>query len=306
MNLVLALLLLLQATAARPGVVTGQLQTREGMPAAAIRISALPAPPPNIRPSDGQNYYAATAPASTALTDAQGRYRLANLAPGRYFVIASVLRVPDVLSGHDQPGWRNGDHGQRRRTCRRWHQLHDTDAARRPSQRPNHVAAGGRIARRRRSSQASCLASCWRRRSARMAHSPSAIFRKAAYPLSLFPTPPGMPSRPLQVGETDVRVILVRPTLRTVSGRIVAPPRVVRRVLVGFSTERSYVTATTSADGSFSAQLQPARHRIELGGLPPGYTLGSARLGNQDVSKGVPVGGEDISGLVITIADPPK
>ena len=79
-----------------------------------------------------------------------------------------------------------------------------------------------------------------------------------------------------------------------------------RRVLVGFSTERSYVTATTSADGSFSAQVQPARHRIELGGLPPGYTLGSARLGNQDVSKGVPVGGEDISGLVITIADPPK
>ncbi len=46
-----AFLLLLQgATAARPGVVDGQLQTREGAPAAAIRISALPAPPPNILP----------------------------------------------------------------------------------------------------------------------------------------------------------------------------------------------------------------------------------------------------------------
>ena len=44
MNVVLALLLLLQATAARPGVVTGQLQTREGTPAAAIRITAVPAP----------------------------------------------------------------------------------------------------------------------------------------------------------------------------------------------------------------------------------------------------------------------
>jgi hypothetical protein len=94
MNTVLALLLLLQATAARPGVVTGQLQTKEGMPAAAIRISALPAPPPNIRPSDGQNYYSTVAPASTALTDGQGRYRLVNLAPGRYFIIASVFGYP--------------------------------------------------------------------------------------------------------------------------------------------------------------------------------------------------------------------
>src|SRR5678816_4383735 len=96
MNLVLALLLLLQATAARPGVVTGQLQTKEGMPAAAIRISAVPAPPPNIRPSDGQNYYATdfNRVASTSLTDAQGRYRLANLAPGRYFIIASLFGYP--------------------------------------------------------------------------------------------------------------------------------------------------------------------------------------------------------------------
>jgi hypothetical protein len=111
-----------------------------------------------------------------------------------------------------------------------------------------------------------------------------------------------MPSRVFHVGETDTRVDLVRPTLRTVSGRIVAPPSVVRRVLIGFATERSYVTATAGADGTFSAQVQPARHRIELGGLPPGYTLGSARLGAQDVSQGLVVGEKDITGLVITLA----
>src|SRR4029453_17477736 len=86
--------LLQAATPARPGVVAGQLQTREGSPAAAIRISALPAPPPNILPSDGQNYYSTTAPAGTTLSDAQGRYRLANLAPGRYFIVASVFGYP--------------------------------------------------------------------------------------------------------------------------------------------------------------------------------------------------------------------
>ena len=88
------LVLLQAATPARPGVVTGQLQTREGLPAAAIRISALPAPPPNILPSDGQNYYSTTAPAGTTLSDAQGRFRLANLAPGRYFIVASVFGYP--------------------------------------------------------------------------------------------------------------------------------------------------------------------------------------------------------------------
>jgi hypothetical protein len=114
-----------------------------------------------------------------------------------------------------------------------------------------------------------------------------------------------MPSRPFQVGETDAQIELVRPTLRTVTGRIVGPPGVLHRVLIGFSTDRSYVTATTTADGSFTALVQPARHRIELGGLPPGYRLSAARLGNQDVMQGVPVGNSDVSGLVITIAPPP-
>src|SRR5262245_1415844 len=104
-RVILVGLFLLQAATApapRPGVVAGRLQTPGGEPAAAIRISAVPAPPPNIRPSDGQNYYAGTAPASTALTDANGRYRLANLAPGRYFIVARVFGYstfyPDTTS----------------------------------------------------------------------------------------------------------------------------------------------------------------------------------------------------------------
>ena len=303
MNVVLALLLLLQATAARPGVVTGQLQTKEGMPAAAIRVSALPAPPPNIRPSDGQNYYASVAPASTGLSDAQGRYRLANLAPGRYFIIASVFGYPTYY-----PATTSADGA-----------TVITVGAEGPVDGVNFTVLmppGGRVSGRvstppTPNSQEKAILSgvelgelletpVGSDGSFTFGHLP-----KGSYLLSLFPTPPGMPSRAFQVGEADARVDLVRPTLRKVSGRIVAPPNVVRRVLVGFSTERSYVTATTSADGSFSALVQPARHTIELGGLPPGYTLGAARLGNQDVSTGVVVGGEDITGLTITVAPPP-
>lgn len=304
MNVVLALLLLLQATAARPGVVTGQLQTKEGTPARAIRVSALPAPPPNIRPSDGQNYYATVPPASTALSDAQGRYRLANLSPGRYFIIASVFGYPTYF-----PATTSADGA-----------TVITVGAEGPVEGVNFTVLlppGGNVSGRvstpptPTSQEKAILSGIELGELLETPVGPDGAFTfghlpKGSYLLSLFPTPPGMPSRAVQVGETDTRVDLVRPTLRTLSGRIVAQPRVLRRVLIGFSTERSYVTATTNADGSFSAHVQPARHRIELGGLPPGYTLGSARLGNQDVSKGVPVGGEDISGLVITIADPPK
>ena len=96
---VLTLLLLQVTTAARPGAVAGLLHTSEGAPAVAIRVSALPAPPPNIRPSDGQNYYSVTVPVSTTVTDAKGRFRLANLAPGRYFIVASPFGYSTFYPG---------------------------------------------------------------------------------------------------------------------------------------------------------------------------------------------------------------
>jgi hypothetical protein len=302
-NAILALLLLLQATAARPGVVTGQLQTKEGTPAAAIRISALPAPPLNIRPSDGQNYYATVPPASTTLSDAQGRYRLANLAPGRYFIIASVFGYPTYY-----PATTTADGA-----------TVITVGADGPVPNVNFTVImppGGRVSGRvstpppPNSQEKAILSGVELGELLETPVGQDGAFTfghlpKGSYFVSIFPTPPGMPSRALQVGESDARVDLVRPTLRTVSGRIVAPPAVVRRLLIGFSTQTSYVTATANADGSFSAQVQPASHRIELGGLPPGYSLGSARLGTQDVSQGLVVGAENVAGVTITVAPPP-
>jgi hypothetical protein len=302
----LALLLLLQgttATPARPGVVTGRLHTRDGGAAPAVRISALPAPPPNILPSDGQNYYASTAPASTTLTDTQGRYRLANLAPGRYFVVASTLgystfypattsadRATVITVGADSP-------------------VDGIDFT-------VLMPPGGRVTGR---VDKPPLASVQEKAVlsgvslGEVLESPVGVdgsftfghLPKGSYLLSLFPTTPGMPSRVFQVGETDTRVDLVRPTLRTVTGRIVVQNGgPLPFVLLGFSTGVSYVTAQIAADGSFRTELQPARHTIELAGMPVGYSLASARIGAQDASQGVVVKAEDISGLVITVAPP--
>jgi hypothetical protein len=302
-GIALAFLLLLQgAAAARPGVVMGQLQTREGAPAAAIRISALPAPPPNILPSDGQNYYATTAPASTTLTDAQGRYRLTNLAPGRYLIIASVFGYPTFypattsadratvinvgadapLQGVDftvlmPPGGRVSGHV-------------DTPPAGGVQEKAvlSGVALGELLE-----------SPIGADGNFNFGHLP-----KGSYLLSVFPAPPGMASRAFRVEETDVRLDLARPTLRTVTGRVIVQKGPLPYGWLGFETEQSYATAHINADGTFRTQLQPARHRVELAGMPGGYSLASVRMGTQDLSQGVVVGTGDISGLEITVAPP--
>ena len=128
---------------------------------------------------------------------------------------------------------------------------------------------------------------------------------KGSYLLSLFPAPPGMPSRAFRVEETDVargpcRDRLSAPSAGESSSRMVHSPT----VGLGSLTESSYMTAHINADGTFRTELQPARHKVELAGMPGGYSLASVRLGTQDVSRGVAVGAGDISGLVITVAPP--
>jgi hypothetical protein len=296
-------LVLLQAAApARPGVVTGQLQTPQGAPAAAIRISALPAPPPNILPSDGQNYYSSTAPAGTTLTDAQGRYRLTNLAPGRYFIVASVFGYPTFY-----PSVTNAD----RATV-------ITVAADKPSEGVNfsvQMPPGGRVSGRVNTPAAPGVqekAVLSGVALGELLESPIGAdggftfghLPKGAYLLSLFPAVPGMSSRTFRVEESDVRVDLVRPTLRSVSGRIVVKSGPLPYGWLGFETVSSYETAHINPDGTFQTQLQPARHKVELAGMPGGYSLSSVRLGNQDLTQGVTVGSSDVAGLVITVSPP--
>jgi hypothetical protein len=115
-----------------------------------------------------------------------------------------------------------------------------------------------------------------------------------------------MASRAFLVDESDVRVDLVRPTLRTVSGRIVVQNGPLPYGWLGFETESSYETAHISADGTFRTRLQPARHKVELAGMPGGYGLASVRLGNQDLTQGVVVGSGDITGLVIAVSSPAR
>jgi hypothetical protein len=115
-----------------------------------------------------------------------------------------------------------------------------------------------------------------------------------------------MPSKIFEVGTSDMKIDLVRPTLYAVTGRISVTQGPLPFTLLEFTTDTSYVAATINADGTFVAQLQPARHRISVAGVPVNYSLASARLGTQDVSKGLEVGKANVSGLTVVMNTPPR
>jgi hypothetical protein len=299
----LALIMLLQGAPAGAGgaVATGQVRLADGSPVAAVRVAAVPAPPPNIKPSDGQNYYAVQTPVRVALTDNDGRYRLPNLPAGRYFIIAGMVgqatfypstanieeatvvtsAAGSALDGLDitmrtPPGGRvtgrvtpaaGGAPGERAvLSGLRLGELIETPV------RPDGTFDFGRLL-------------------------------PGEYLVSLLPPPPGLRSIPFRHADADLASLqFQRPVLRTVTGRIVAEKGALPASIVGFSTAESYVSSALNRDGTFTVQLQPGRHQVEVGGLPAGYGLLSVRAGSRDATDALTIGNDDVRDVVITLA----
>lgn len=91
----IAAILFLQAqTPARiePGEISGRLLTVDGAAAAGVRIAAVPAPEAGA-PPDGGVFV------SIGQTDANGRYRLREVPPGRYYIFAGLIDFPSYYPG---------------------------------------------------------------------------------------------------------------------------------------------------------------------------------------------------------------
>ncbi len=302
-RVLLAAMLLQGPATPRTGTVAGQVLAGDGVPAAAVRVAAVPAPPPDARPQDGSQYYEAAPPVGSALTNGQGRYRLANLPPGRYYIVAGILGqatyFPSTLNAAEATVITVGAGSAQERV--------DVRLA---------SAYGGRVRGRvtpapsTGSTENAVLSGLRLEELLEVPVAPDGAFDfghvpKGAYLLSLFPTPPGVASIPFQVGESDVNTLeVVKRPLRTVTGRIAVQRGPLPSALFAFATPTSYVPANINPDGTFTARLHQATHTADLGGLPVGYSLASVRLGNQDVSKGLAVGATDVAGLVITVSAP--
>ncbi|HZI51806.1 MAG TPA: carboxypeptidase-like regulatory domain-containing protein, partial [Terriglobia bacterium] len=75
------------------GSISGQISSREGQPASGVRVSAMAVPDPAL-PTNS-----ATALVSIGMTDNTGRYRLENVPPGLYYVVAGLVDLPTYYPG---------------------------------------------------------------------------------------------------------------------------------------------------------------------------------------------------------------
>jgi hypothetical protein len=285
---------------ARPGAINGQVQTRDGFPAVAVRVSAIPAPPINIRASDGQNYWATPAPTGTAITDREGRYRLTNIPPGRYYLVAGILGQATYF-----PGVTESERATVVTLAPAGAETIDFKLA---------VAHGGRLSGTVSpagdgTAERAVLSGLKLEEILEMPIEADGTFTyghvpKGAYLLSIFPTPPGMRSLAFEVGDADVALNIARPPTRLVTGTVKAERGPLPRGLLAFTTEQSHVGARINADGTFTVRLHQGTHSADMVGLPVGYSVASVRSGGADVTRGLTVGQEDISSVDITLTAP--
>ena len=292
------------AAAARPGtaVIEGQLKTVDGQPADAVRVSALSAPPPNVRPQDGIQYYLAPPPVRTVMTDKDGRYRLTNLAPGRYFIAAGVpgqdTYYPKAIDGYDATI------------------VTVTAESTTTIDFALVTPLAGRISGRvvpppePGVQENAILSGVFLTELVETPVNPDGTFSfgrvpEGTYLVDLFPTYPGLNSILFDVSNRDVSNLeLKRPKLYKVSGRFNVERGPLPWALLAFYTNTSYAAAEINDDLTFSTRLHSATHLTDLAGMPSDYEMTRIRRGNQDVTKGLVVADSDISDLVIDVDVP--
>jgi hypothetical protein len=290
--------------AARPGTatITGQLKTVDGKLADDVRVSALAAPPPSVRPADGIQYYLAPPPVRTVMTDKEGRYRITNLPPGRYFVAGGVpgqdTYYPDATDGS----------GATVVTVT----ADSTTTIDFALVAPLAGRISGRVVPPPEPGvqENAILSGVYLTELVETPVHPDGTFEfgrvpEGTYLVDLFPTYPGLNSILFEVSDKDVNNLeLKRPKLYTVRGRFNVARGPLPWALLAFYTNTSYAAADIKDDGTFSARLHSATHFTDLAGMPSDYEMTRIRRGNQDVTKGLVVADADMSDLVIDVAVP--
>jgi len=304
---VLPLLILLQSANIVPGAVAGKLETVDGIPAVATRVVAIAVPKGPNNADDSLNYFELSSPTDRTLTDNEGNFRLQELVPGRYYLLAGAApngtyypdaanvrgaQVIDIEAGIEVPNL----------NFRLLHKL--------GGKLSGHVKADM-------STLGPKTATLWGAPLEDLLEvpvKPDGTFEFGHVPpgkkylVSLFPPTPGIASYPVSIDEADVSgVELVPMPTKTVSGRITVKNGNLPYGILGFYTEKTYVSGNINPDGTFKVDLHSARHQIDFAGLPVGYSLASVRIGGRDVTQqGITVGNSDVSDVVIDVNAPRK
>ena len=287
----------------QPAAIAGQIHTRDGAPVVAIRVSVIVAAPPDARPEDGIQYYLDPPPVATTLTNAQGRFRLPAIPPGRYVIVAGIqgratyfpsateaIRATVVTVG----GGAATDNLEIILAQAIGGRVRGTISPPPPSAKSEIAVLSGQQFTELVEMPVAADGSF------DFGHVPS-----GRYLLNFFPTPPGGRSVSFVVATGDFPPIqYTRPPTHAVTGRLVVEKGPLPSAILLFRTDDNYVTATINPDGTFTTRLQVGQHVADLGGMPVGYDLRSVRIGNTDAAKGIVVKDVDVSNVVITVKVP--
>jgi hypothetical protein len=301
--IVLAFLLLFQRAPYVPeGRLTGHLQNIDGTPAVAVRIAGTAVPKGNGTPDDNLNYFELAPPVGTTQTDNDGNFIL-DLPPGRYYIMAGVPGQGTYFAG-------TADLRNSTIVTVVSNELKD-DVNFKLLQR-----FGGRLSGSVKADMAVLGARTATLTGGKLEDliqvpvKPDGswdlgIVPPGSYYVTMYPPTSGMPMYRVTVGEKDVSGVEMTPLpTQTVSGRIVSKKGPIPVGLLGFQTEKTYVSATINPDGTFTAQLHADTHEPIFAGLPVGYSVASVRIGSENMSKGIVVGKSDVSDIVITLDTP--
>ena len=264
------------------GTISGQLLSREGQPAAGIRVSAM------VVPEAGAQTPAASGLVGISMTDSMGRYRLESIPPGRYYVVSGLVDLPTYYPGVSSP---NGATVLNVLSGTPITGINFTMTV------PAGVAVRGRVVFPNGTpatvvTGVGLLAGSGPLPSSSVRADGSFEFlrvRPGTYQVLLSGGPFGSQPPPVVVADKDVTGIEIQilPTV-IVTGSVDVEGNGLRpRLAINFSPLKGTIggvpTALPASNGSFRAALPEGDYRIGWGSLPAGYEVKSITAGTTDL-----------------------
>ncbi len=269
-----------------PGTVTGRLLSVNGTPAAGVRIAAVPV--------DSEEQAGGPVLLGISQTEADGRYRLENIPPGRYYIFAGLIDFPSYYPDATSLERATAvvvDSGST---------LSGVDFT---MARPAGLTVSGRIEIPDTMRLSGAMVSLTSQGTRGIAGTSMQFRAGSDGAFEFLRVPPGeyrltsslLGSMPLNLKVSDSDLAdLALPVVDCnagvrVSGRLVgAPPSPIRMITLAGSKAGCAASTTIEADGSFSFDHVPeGDYRLQLTPVPLGWTATSLMVGTTDIAGAV-------------------
>jgi hypothetical protein len=300
------------------GSISGTLKNASGVPQAGVRVSAMAVPGVDTLKDEG------AALVSITQTDESGRYRLANIPPGRYYITAGLVTAPTFYPGVSEPGTTSivTVSEEAALTGYDFRAINATGVTVKgrvistgipPGLSPTVILSGTAMVARAETSVAADGSFEFRRIS-------PGTYQAVVTPPSL-----GVSTRvDFLVSNEDITDLKIEFAVQAL-----IPVRVVKDdggalpdVPWNVTARSNGPTSTVGGFGNLNLRLQDGSYQVSLNGVPIGYVVKSLTYGNTDISTtglvevetskpgelvftlaAVPAPGVKVSGKVVNIAD---